>query len=133
MKYSEVIKALEENPSKKFEAFSYGDRYVMELDACNYFVFRVFTPEGVEVDKFSPRGSFNDNVKSTREWHEVKIPITYQKAFERWVQGYKVWFESKSGHEYEVDPVEFKFDDGGIISRNNVEFGTWYTEEVEAF
>jgi len=133
MKFSEVIKALEENPSKKFEAFSYGDRYEMSVDVTNYFEFRVFSPGGKEADKFMPRGAFNENVKLDREWHEVTQPITYQKAFEKWVQGYKVWFKSKSGNTYEVDPVEFKFDDSGIISRNNVEFGTWYTEEVEAF
>ena len=130
MKFSEVIKALEENPNKKFEKFQkYGNRYVISTRDNNYFQFDVFNEEGELLDSGRGAGGFSGNFKATDEdWQEVKQSVSYQKAFEKWVEGYTVYFIDKNGTKRTVDPLAFiTFD--YRISRNDIEMSTWFVED----
>jgi len=130
MKFSEVIKALEENPIKTFEMIKPdGYKYVISAQHINYFSFDVYNPEGKLMGKEFGMGGFHDNIKTTEcNWQEVRESVSYQKAFEKWVQGYKVSFTDKQGLRYEVDPLEFKVQ-GDFISRNDIEMSKWFVED----
>lgn len=131
MKFSEVIKALEENPNKKFEKFQkYGNRYVISARDNNYFQFDVFNEEGELLDSGCGGGGFSGNFKATDEdWQEVKQSVTWQEALIAWANGAsihcqvdgKTWTYCEGGLE--------AIEDSNALEEEEILRGKWFIEE----
>lgn len=122
MKLWEVLKELEENPKKKFEANVTGNRAVMYVDR-NYYRIDFFTPYGSPIDENKGGGKFNNNVRLNLVWQEVKQPVTWQEAFEEWLNGRTVFCFLENGKKVEYDQnINF-------IHAHSLKTGTWYIED----
>jgi len=134
MKFSEVIKALEANPSKTFETTKYGRRNEVSVGSAHYFRFRVFEEDGTEIDNHIESGGFNDNVRIDADWQEIGQEVTWQEAIEAWANGKTIsctlndksfLYEGgalflETGYEYLVDQIQ--------PSKLQIKNGTWYIE-----
>ena len=122
MKLWEVLKALEENPKKKFT--SNGDivAQIYEQSKC-YGIIGV-NPGEVIID-------------SERDWQEVKQPVPWHKAIEEWAKGKNiscevdgfVFFYSKNLIDMEDKWRVLRSKEGVSISVNEILNGKWYVEE----
>ena len=122
MKLWEVLKALEENPKKKFT--SNGDivAQIYEQSKC-YGIIGV-NPGEVIID-------------SERDWQEVKQPVPWHKAIEEWAKGKNiscevdgfVFFYSKDSKFGEDKWRVLKSEEGEEISVNEILNGKWHVEE----
>ena len=76
MKQWEVMRLLEENPTKVYEAeLSGSKKAIIRIDG-GYYRFEVFNRDGL-IDQSEPVGAFNGNSALRFEWHEVKQPVTW--------------------------------------------------------
>ncbi len=121
MKLWEVLKALEENPNKKFECVNMRLERVLDI----YRFTNVNTQE-----RAFYMGVDND-------WQEVKQPIPWEKAIEEWAKGENiscevdgcVFFYSKDSKFGEDKWRVLKSREGEPISVNEILNGKWYVEE----
>lgn len=105
MKLWEVLKELDENPNKRFKSVNYNQEEIiisMGTD-CYDLPFRV--------------------IDSSRDWQEVKQPVTWQEAFEAWLNGTPVYCILENGKKVEYDQnINF-------IHAHSLKTGTWYIED----
>lgn len=122
MKLWEVMRLLEENPKREFEAKlkDSSNRAVMSVDNSfgQFYMFDVYNKDGSIIG-----GTFNGNVSLNFDWNEVKHPVTWQKAIEAWGSGrtIKKCFPNS----------EQTYPSGTTIhlTKNDVVNGTWYVED----
>lgn len=128
MKYWQVVKELEENPSKVFEAWIDGRegwkvRMRVERGVSRYFYFEVFNGESV-VDQSLGGGAFNGNLSMGLDWYEVRQSVTWQEAIQAWADGKKVSY-SYMGYD-----KRFVFEDSNtMMSIEKVKNAEWYVED----
>ena len=115
MKLWEVLKALDENPKKRFKSNVVGVEYKISLDG------------GVVAFEAST-GKFT-GLSNSRDWQEAKQPVTWQEAIEAWVSG-KTIKCTIQGSDYVFDGHKPKLR-GQIdtIDRSQLRNGTWYIED----
>lgn len=129
MKLWEVLKALEENPKKRFEcSLSSGFKALMSTSD-GYFDLKIFDCYGKLISQEKKGGAFNENIRVNNDWQEVKQPVPWQKAIEAWANGGKVkcilhgksftYDSSKWGNMYSGD---------GYLCDSEILHGTWYIE-----
>ena len=92
MKLWEVIKALTEDPTKKFES-KLSSRLMLRMSVTTaisrFFKFEVFYDTKL-IDQSSDGGAFNGNVSLDYDWQPVKQPVPWQEAIQAWICGSKV-------------------------------------------
>ena len=81
MKLWEVLKALEENPEKKYKMVSiFGKIHEIGLDRNGYYTFStIYNGKNIDTE---PGGGFDGNIYREADWQEVKQPVTWQEAIE---------------------------------------------------
>lgn len=103
MKLWEVLKALDENPEKRFKSVNYNqEELIISMGAdCYDLPFRV--------------------IDSKRDWQEVKTPVTWQEAFEATMNDRKVTFF--------LEGFTYGFKKDSEISPEQIAKATWYIED----
>ncbi len=127
MKLWEVIKALTEDPTKKFEAKLASEDWTacMRVDTgfSRYFKFEVFNGKRL-IDQSHAGGAFNGNVELDLDWQLVRQPVTWQEAIQAWADGRIISVEI-GGFKY-----KFTHDDNIFgLSGRMINLGTWYVED----
>ena len=126
MKLWEVMRLLEEDPAKVFEANQQckGLTVRMRVDAgfAKYFKFEVFNGARL-IDQSLGGGTFNGNVGLDLDWQLVKQPITWQEAIQAWADGnnLKICFADNVYTVRGGEPMR--------IDKNDITSGTWYVED----
>ena len=123
MKLWEVMKELEENPWKRFElSLIDGFKgYMYTKDA--YYRLDIHDHNGLLISQQRDGGAFNDNVYISKEWQEVKQQVSWQEAFEAWLDGKTVFCFLENGKRVEYDQnINF-------IHAHSLKTGTWYIED----
>ena len=133
MKLWEVIKELTEHPHQVFESDlleskGWKARMKVERGASRYFCFEVFDGERL-IDQSLNGGAFNGNVSMDLDWQPVPQPVTWQEAFQAWIDG--CYIRCEGGGRVS----EFK---NGSLLLDNLECppskwmmknGKWYVED----
>ena len=121
MKLWEVIKALTEDPAKKFE--QRGPDWVETIWCEGGFL--VYTSEfrGEVID----RGGITENAHLNEcDWKLVRQPVPWQEAIQAWVEGKKKVTVSTP---FGLESQEVKKSRGSIITEYEITNGTWYVED----
>lgn len=122
MKYSEVIKALEENPKKVFEC-NLVWRTAKIYARHGWYQLEFYNTEGEKIPENMSGGAFSGNIHINYEWQEMKQPVTWQEAFEEWLNGRTVFCFLENGKKVEYDQnINF-------IHAHSLKTGTWYIED----
>ena len=126
MKFSEVIKLLEENRTGVYEAsLNYGFKVRMTVKQGSgvYYYFEVFK-EGNLVDPSLGSGAFNGNAALNLDWQLVRQPVPWQEAIEAWVDGKTISY-SYMGYD-----KRFPFEDSNTtMSIEKIKNAEWYVED----
>lgn len=112
MKLWEVLKALDENPKKRFKSVNYNqEEIIISMGAdCYDLPFRV--------------------IDSDRDWQEVKQPVTWQEAIQAWADGDTVkCVLGKSESVFFGEKIAFRNQDASVIDKVQIREGTWYIED----
>ena len=113
MKLWEVLKALEENPKKRFTS-KFGSMSA-EIFADDLSVNFMHT-ESLEL-----------SLDASRDWQEVKQPVTWQEAIEAWANGKLIKYENEHGClTYSGNTLK---DEIGPLASYQLTTGTWYIED----
>lgn len=129
MKLWEVMRLLEENPKREFEAKlkGSGNLVVMSVDNSigKFYMFDVYK-DGSIIGALRNGGTFNGNVSLELEWCEVKQPVPWQEAIQAWGEGRKIRIKNRHGGE--------SFCSGGVgalinVTHDELVHGTWYVED----
>lgn len=90
MKLWEVIKALTEDPTKKFEAQlndrGWTVRMTVKKGFSRYYNFEVFHGKRL-IDQSLGGGAFNGNVALDLDWQLVRQPVPWQEAIQEFAKG----------------------------------------------
>ena len=131
MKLWEVIKKLTENKDKKF-VFDNGLRiYTMSIDrsfGSKYFHLSAINDKGADISELDS-GEFDGNFTVNDDWQEVRQPVTWQEAFQAWIDGCDIRCEGGGRVS--------KFKNGSLLLDNlecppskwMMKNGTWYVED----
>lgn len=118
MKLWEVMKALEENPEKKFA-----------LKGRNQVIGTTRLARGVTVAVDDSQFQYVAELEFSDNWEEVKQPVPWQEAIEAWMNEKTVRCEiGEENYIFSRSTDEFK-DDLGAVTRIQLYEGTWYIEE----
>ena len=141
MKLWEVMRLLEENPKKRFEATldctSNIARMSVEKGVSRYFKFEVFDGSR-RIEQSYNAGAFNGNVSLDLDWHEVKQLVTWQEAIQAWADGKKVvWEEDADRRVFDRNkswPIpkyqsHLLDQDGDAVTVRMISGGKWYVED----
>lgn len=113
MKTWEMIKALTENPKKKFHISNGPDGYV---EIMNNKV--VWQGECIEYGEEFPLHIVLDD----SEWEEVKQPVSWQEALEAWATGKAITLK--------INGVAHCIDYSGLaLNKKDIQNGEWYILE----
>ena len=136
MKLWEVMRLLEENPTKVYEAdMRCGYTARMRMDDV-YYRFETFD-EGMLIGQHRGDGAFNGNAGLYLDWHEVKQPVTWQEAIQAWYEGKKVaWEEDAERRVFDRNkswPIpkyqsHLLDQDGDAVTVRMISGGKWYVE-----
>lgn len=134
MKLSEVIAALEKDPSKKFEAASYSDKVnIIKVDDNGYYRMDIYHGDRELIPQELGGGNFNGNVGRLDNWKEVEQPVTWQEAIKAWANFKRVRCEL-DGKTWTYDYQLFKsngilaLEDGNAMSPLEITEGKWFIE-----
>ena len=112
MKLWEVFKALEENPKKVFKDKHSRTIHINDKGGIQF--------NGVNIVRSKTFGVCYIDPKV--DWQEVKQPVTWQEAFEAWLNGTPVYCILENGKRVEYDQnINF-------IHAHSLKTGTWYIE-----
>lgn len=122
MKTWEVMRLLEENPNRVYEARL----------ARNPWVVRVRVETGCY--KFTGHDAndgdqilqplVEERMTLDLDWHEVKQPVTWQEAVEAWADGKKV------SYSYVDSDLGYVFEDyNATLTTDNLKNAKWYVED----
>ena len=97
MKFWEVIKELTEDPTKRFERKDRYKHWIIGTDVvdgsviCETYYFML---DCDSEDSFGDAGGFSGNIASNEDdWQLVRQPVTWQEAFQAWIDGCDIWCE----------------------------------------
>ena len=128
MKLWEVIKALTEDPTKKFERKDRYKHWVIGTDVVGgaisgetYYFMLDCDGEGT----YGDAGKFSGNLANNEDdWQEVKQPVTWQEAIQAWADGKKV------SYKYSYNEMMHVFQDSNrMLSIEKIEDAVWYVED----
>ena len=123
MKQWEVMRLLEENPAKVYEAKMHCGHTTRMRVHDGYYRFEIFNGEAL-IGQHLGAGAFNGNAGLYLDWHEVKQPVTWQEAIQAWADGKKV------SYKYPDDKVVYPFQDSNkMLSIEKIKSATWYVED----
>lgn len=119
MKLWEVMRLLEEDPTKRFETklASKGWTACMRVDT-GHFKFEVFNGKILVDDARMV------NVELDLDWQPVRQPVTWQEAIQAWGAGRIVSVEV-GGCKYKLTHEDSIFG----LSERMINLGTWYMED----
>ena len=141
MKLWEVIKALTEDPTKKF-VLDEGDRnYTLSVgEGCfaNYFNLSAIDGNGANISNFDS-GQFDGNFTTDEDdWQLVRQPVTWQEAIQAWYEGKKAVWEGDGerrvfdrnnswlGLKHQAQMID---QDGDAVTVRMISGGEWYVED----
>ena len=128
MKLSEVIKAIEENPRRKFECVEGRNTYTISASSTFNHIFynlHAVNCKGNDISD-SPMGGFNGNFTFKADWQEVKQPVPWQEAIEAWANGKLICTTNEAGGRVCRRGGEGRF---MSLSPTEIFHGTWYIED----
>ena len=137
MKQWEVMRLLEENPAKVYEAKMKRDYIARMRVNDGYYRFEIFNG-GELVGQYRGDGAFNGNARLNLDWHEVKQPVTWQEAIQAWVDGKKVvWEEDAERRVFDrnkslaIPPYQSNLpsQDEDAVTVRMISGGKWYVED----
>ena len=118
MKLWEVIKALTEDPTKKFELSDRGIRERIGSDG-SYLCYSMIS-QGMVSDV----PALEDNVDvNNNNWQLVRQPVTWQEAIQAWSEG------SDIKECFPRSERLYRSGDTIHLNENDVLNGTWYVED----
>ena len=132
MKLWEVIKALTEDPTKKFERKDRYKHWVIGTDVVGGAISGetyYFMLDCDGEDSYGDAGKFNGNLANNEDdWQLVRQPVTWQEAIQAWMEGNRVTVEYEwvGGIAKHVKPP---FGENISVNRNELIEGTWYVED----
>ena len=119
----EVLRLLEEDVDKKFICkYPFGGSAIFSV-VDGYYHFEVFDTKGKlkDIIKNPIGGGFNDNIRLSLSWEEVKQPVTWQEAIQAWATKKTVSMIDRNGTEWIYDDTKaMEFVEEEIL------YGTWY-------
>ena len=136
MKLWEVLKALEENPKRKFEYGNVDRFYTMGIHKVygeSYFQLTAVNEEGKNISDLAS-GQFDGNFTLDNDWQEIKQPVTWQEAIEAWATKGKDISCKIVKQEYYFKKFKEKYNtelqdhNGYGIAWEHITKGTWYIE-----
>ena len=127
MKLWEVIKALTEDPTKKF-VLDEGDRnYTLSVgEGCfaNYFNLSAIDGNGANISNFDS-GQFDGNFTTDEDdWQLVRQPVTWQEAIQARADDKRVWCEFNN-QTWSVAELVVNH----LYLKKALDVGKWYVEE----
>ena len=131
MKLWEVLKALEENPEKVFKGnLSCGFKTLMRVRD-GYFDLKIFNLSGELIPQEKKGGVFNENLRLSLDWQELKQPVSWQEAIEAWANGKTIGVTQKDIEKrfYEGKDYLLRDQHGYSVSEDEIAEGTWYIED----
>ena len=127
MKLWEVIKALTEDPTKKFERKDRYKHWVMGTDVVGGAISGstyYFMLDCDGEDSYGDAGKFNGNLANNEDdWQLVRQPVTWQEAIQAWADGKAIRLAMLGWEQVwgPTNPVE--------LNRSRIKAGTWYVED----
>lgn len=142
MKLWEVIKALTEDPTKKFERKDRYKHWVMRTDVVGgaikggtyYFMLECYGE-----DSYGDAGGFSGNLANNEDdWQLVHQPVTWQEAIQAWADGKKVVWEEDADRrvfdrgnrwlstKHQTHMID---QDGDAVTAAAICRGIWYVED----
>ena len=128
MKLWEVIKALTEDPTKKFERKDRYKHWVMGTDVVGGAISGstyYFTLDCDGEDSYGEAGNFSGNFANNEDdWQLVRQPVTWQEAIQAWADGKRV------SYKYPYGPVTYPFQDSDrMMGIEKIKDAIWYVED----
>ena len=127
MKLWEVIKALDENPNKRFKhalgsIIGFDDNVLQWLEKDG----EIIEPFLVR-DRRSGTGICHNTGDN---WQLVRQPVTWQEAIQAWAEGKTVIVENTCAkRKYDGKKDYLKDVDGNLMGPSEIRHGTWYVED----
>ena len=128
MKLWEVMRLLEEDPSRKFEYQDNQKKWLLYADAGCYddrvfYMLDCWDNKG-ELKTGHRFGSLHGNLSTADNWQLVKQPVTWQEAIQAWADGKKV------SYKYSYNEMMYAFQDSNrMLSIEKIEDAVWYVED----
>ena len=122
MKQWEVMRLLEENPTKVYEARLARNPWVARIRVENgcYKVTGHDANDGDEIIQSLSK----EMATLDLNWHEVKQPVTWQEAIQAWADGKKV------SYKYPDDKTMYPFEDSNqMVTVEKIKTADWYVED----
>lgn len=142
MKTSEMMAALERDPSQKFEAIGGKWKRIMSVRTSGYFNLATYDDRGEMIDSGKPAGGFNGNIPVSAQWTLVKPipvpkPVTFMEALKAASRGKLLSFECKSFaehlHNQKLNEIlcylSENYNSTGL--GHILQLGIWYIKEVD--
>ena len=142
MKLWEVIKALTEDPTKKFERKDRYKHWVMGTDVVGGAISGstyYFMLDCDGEDSYGDAGKFNGNLANNEDdWQLVRQPVAWQEAIQAWYEGKKAVWEGDGerrvfdrnnswlGLKHQAQMID---QDGGAVTVRMISGGIWYVED----
>ena len=121
MKLWEVIKALTEDPTKKFELFDAINDSMERIGSDENHLWYSRTDNGIS----SNGAVLEDNVDlNNNNWQPVRQPVTWQEAIQAWAGGRIISVEI-GGFKYKFTHDDYIFG----LSERMINLGRWYVED----
>ena len=123
MKQWEVMRLLEENPAKVYEAKMKCDYTARMGVNGGYYWFEIFDGEAL-IGQYRGDGAFNGNAGLYLDWHEAKQSVTWQEAIQEFAKGKKL-IVKLNNQEWTL---------GALVELTNyldiaITKGKWYVED----
>ena len=123
MKTWEVMRLLEENPNRVYEARLARNPWVVRVrveTGCYKFTGH----DANDGDQII-QSLIEERMALDLDWHEVRQPVPWYEAFTAWTRGSKV--------RIKLNGYEYPFQGFGelAIARHAINEGAWYVEERE--
>ena len=127
MKFWEVIKALTEDPTKKFERKDRYKKWTMKTDVEGGAISRetyYFILDCDGEDSYGDAGKFNGNLANNEDdWQLVRQPVTWQEAIQAWGVGKTIRLVML-GWEQVWGPTN-----AVELNQSRIKDGNWYVED----
>ena len=129
MKLWEVMRLLEEDPSREFEYQDEQKKWRLYADAGCYddrvfYMLDCWDNKG-ELKTGHKFGSLHGNLSTLDNWKPVRKTVTWQEAIEEWADGKTVTVSTPFGFESK----EVKKSRGSSITEYEITKGKWYVED----
>lgn len=130
MKFSDVIRELENNPEKEFQHIdTHNEKCVIKTDE-DYYIFKIYNSNGNLIESTRPGGGFNENLNIYfNDWEEVRRSVSWQEAIQAWIEGKTICVQEHTlEYTYTRDKNQnlVALEDGLPLHISELKTGTWY-------